>query len=90
MHHLNQSHDMFHRRLRQNPVSQIKYMAGSAGSSTKHPLSLPPQRVQRCKQRDRIKIALHGSVETNPGPSHIEINPPVYPNHITTRLSQQL
>jgi hypothetical protein len=87
VHHVNGSSHMFDRGIRQDPVAQIKDMTG--------PTRSPPQNVfdpafdfmERREQHHRIEIPLHGHIMADRGPGLIEMNPPIYPQHVTAGLA---
>src|SRR6185437_10697024 len=46
--------------------------------------------MERCKQDERIEVALHGAIMSDHGPGLIQVNPPVDPDDIATCLAHLL
>jgi len=90
MNNFDKRDDIFHWRLRQDAVAQVKDVSGSSARLFKNPFGLCPQVILIRKKRHWIEIAHHRYVVTKALPALIQTHTPVESNDVATGFAQQL
>src|ERR1700733_11929966 len=90
MDRINQSEGVIDWRIGQYSVTEIENVTGTAAGLIEDRLRTIANFGNLRKQRNRIEIALHRNVVTEPRPCLCEIDAPVEADHIATSLAHQL
>ena len=86
LHRLHQGNRILHGGLLVDAVAQVEDVPRSAAGLIEHVFHAATDFIRTGQQNRRIKIALNGLVVANRLPGVVEANPPVDPDHVTTRL----
>src|SRR5450759_4223838 len=71
-------------------VAEIEDMTGRAARVSQHRIGLATQIRRRCKERGRIKIALHGFCRTQYAASRAERAPPINTHYVDIKFGDCL
>src|SRR5690348_16471519 len=79
---IHQRANIFHRRFRQDSVTQVKDVPGTAASLAENSVRTRAQLFLPGKEQYGIKIALHSAVKLQAAPCLIQRKPPVHAHHL--------
>ena len=82
----NECGDVLDRRCRQNPMAKIEDVTRASARALEDGVSFRDQHLAGSEKRQRVEIALNRDVGTQGVPATIQIDTPVEPHNVATRL----
>src|SRR5262245_57902014 len=75
--------DVFHRRIRHDPVAEVEDVSGTAARAREHIVRGGEEPIARRKQQRRIDVALYGASGSDRRPRFVQPLPPIDADHVT-------